>query len=243
MITAVSETCTDEPLTPAVWRRNRLLAALPEVEQQRLAGELQLVDLGLRDLLYEVDQPISSVYFPLGCVLSLVAPVGDDAVEVATVGPEGMVGLPAFLGAVTSAHRVYCQLPGPALQLSVDALAQFLPGDGELHRLLHRYTQAVMVFLGQSVACNRLHTVEQRCARWLAHTHDRVDQDRFPLTQEFLAQMLGVRRASVSVSAQTLQQAGLIHYSRGRITVLDPKGLRAAACPCYLIIRREFDKL
>jgi CRP-like cAMP-binding protein len=239
----VAQRCTEEPLTAAVWRRNRLLAALPEVEQQRLAGELQLVDLGLRELMYEVGQPIDSVYFPLGCVMSLVAPVGDEVVEVATVGPEGMVGLPAFLGVTTSAQRVYCQLPGPALQLSVEALAGFLSGDGDLHRLLHRYTQAVMVFLGQSVACNRLHTVEQRCARWLAHTHDRVDQDSFPLTQEFLAQMLGVRRASVSVSAQTLQQAGLIRYSRGRITVLDRDGLRAAACPCYPIIHREFDKL
>jgi CRP-like cAMP-binding protein len=243
MMAGVAERYAEEPLTAAVWRRNRLLAALPEVEQQRLAEKLRLVDVGLRDLLYEVDQPISFVYFPLGCVISLVAPVGEEAVEVATVGPEGVVGLPAFLGATTSAHRVYCQISGPALRLSVDALARFLSGDGELHRLLHRYTQAMMVFLGQSVACNRLHTVEQRCARWLAHTHDRVDQDRFPLTQEFLAQMLGVRRASVSVSAQILQQAGLIRYSRGWITVLDPDGLRAAACPCYPIIRREFDKL
>jgi len=226
-----------------MWRRNGLLAALPGVEQQRLAGELQLVDLGLRDLLYEVGQPIISVYFPLSCVLSMVTPVGDEVVEVATVGPEGMVGLPAFLGATTSAHQVYCQVPGRALQFSVDTLARFVSDEGDLHRLLHRYTQAVMVFLGQSVACNRLHTIEQRCARWLAHTHDRVDQDRFPLTQEFLAQMLGVRRASVSISAQILQQAGLIRYSRGRITVLDRNGLHAAACPCYLIIRREFDEL
>src|SRR5215213_4103177 len=222
---------TEEPSTAGMWRRNRLLAALPEVEQQRLAGELQPVDLGLRGLLYEVGQSIDSVYFPLSCVLSLVTPVGDEVVEVATVGPEGMVGLPAFLGATTSAHRVYCQVPGRALQLRTGALARLLSGDGDLHRLLHRYTQAVMVFLGQSVACNRLHTVEQRCARWLAHTQDRVDHDRFPLTQEFLAQMLGVRRASVSISAQVLQHAGLIRYSRGRITVLDDTGLRAAAAP------------
>src|SRR5215210_1882576 len=122
---------TEEPSTAAMWRRNRLLAALPEVERHRLAGELQLVDLGLRDVLYEVGQQVDSVYFPLGCVLSLVTPVGDEVVEVATVGPEGMVGLPAFLGATTSAHRVYCQVPGPALQLSSDALARFLSGDGD----------------------------------------------------------------------------------------------------------------
>jgi CRP-like cAMP-binding protein len=239
----MAQSFTEEPLTAATLRRNRLLAVLPDVERDRLAGELQLVDLGLGDLLYEVGRPITSVYFPLGCVLSLVTPVGEQVVEVATVGLEGMVGLPAFLGATTSPHRVYCQVPGPALQLSSDALARFLSGDGDLQRLLHRYTHAVMVFLGQSVACNRLHTVEQRCARWLAHTQDRVGQDRFPLTQEFLAQMLGVRRASVSISAQVLQHAGLIRYSRGRITVLDDTGLRAAACPCYPIIRREFDKL
>src|SRR4051794_30584292 len=129
---------TEEPSTATMWRRNRLLAALPEGEQQRLAGELQLVDLGLRDLLYEVGQQIDAVYFPLSCVLSLVMPVGDEAVEVATVGPEGMIGLPAFLGATTSAYRVYCQVPGPALQLSTDALDRFLPGDSDLHRLLHR---------------------------------------------------------------------------------------------------------
>src|SRR4051794_32395562 len=119
MMAVIAERCTEEPVTAPMWRRNRLLAALPEVEQRQLAGELRLVDLGLRDLLYEVGQPISFVYFPLGCVLSLVAPVGEEVVEVATVGPEGIVGLPAFLGATSSPQRVYCQVPGPALQLSV----------------------------------------------------------------------------------------------------------------------------
>lgn len=238
----MTATNTEQPLTPAVWR-NRLLVALPSAEQQRIGARLELIELGLRDPLYEAGQPIGSIYFPLSYVLSLVAPLDNTAVEVATVGPEGMAGLPAFLGATTSDYRVFCQVPGQALRLSVDALTELTAGDGDLHGLLHRYTQAMMVFLGQNVACNRLHTVEQRCARWLAHTHDRVDQDSFPLAQDFLAQMLGVRRASVSLHAQTLQHTGLIRYSRGRITVLNPDGLHAAACPCYPIIRDAFDNL
>jgi CRP-like cAMP-binding protein len=147
------------------------------------------------------------------------------------------------LAAATSSHRCFCQIPGQALQLDTAALHRFLAGDGALHDLLHRYTHAMMTFVGQNVACNQLHSVEERTARWLAHTHDRVHSDTFPITQEFLALMLGVRRATVSVSAGTLQRAGLIRYSRGRMTILDPDGLRAAACGCYRLIQRTFDQL
>jgi CRP-like cAMP-binding protein len=122
-------------------------------------------------------------------------------------------------------------------------LRRFLAGDGALHDLLHRYTQAMMTFIGQNVACNRLHSADERTARWLAHTHDRVNADSFPITQEFLALMLGVRRATVSVSARILQRAGLIRYSRGRMTIVDREGLHAAACDCYGVIRRAFDQL
>jgi hypothetical protein len=227
-----------------VVRGNRLLAALPVPEQRRLGAELTVVDLGLRDQIYDIDATITAVYFPLTCVMSLVAAVDDEvAVEIATIGFEGMAGLPVFLGAATSPHRCFCQIPGQALRLETAAPHQFLTGDGALHDLLHRYTHAMMTFVGQNVACNQLHSVEERTARWLAHTHDRVHADTFPITQEFLALMLGVRRATVSVSARILQRGGLIRYSRGRMTILDPDGLRAAACGCYRLIQRTFDQL
>jgi CRP-like cAMP-binding protein len=230
--------------TAAVWRRNRLLASLPRPEQERLGSHLQLVDLGLRDLVYEVDQPIGDVYFPLDCVVSEVAQVDDDVpIEIGTTGSEGMVGLPAFLGATTSPTRAFCQVPGQALRMDLAALHRFLADGSALHDLLLRYAQAVIVSLAHNVACNRIHTTEERCARWLAQTHDRVGGDVFPMTQDFLAQMLGVRRATVSLSARVLQQAGLIRYTRGRITVLDGEGLHAAACTCYDTVRREFANL
>lgn len=235
------------PLTPAATtagHQNGLLAAMPESERDRLAPDLELVELGMKASVYDVDEPITHVYFPLDCVISVVAAVDDDTViEVATIGAEGVAGLPAFLGATSSPHQAFCQVPGQALRLQVDALRRFFLDDGALHELMHRYTQAVMVFIAQNVACNRLHTTEERCARWLAQTHDRVGRDTFPLTQEFLSQMLGVQRGTVSLSAQVLQRAGLIRYSRGQITVLDQAGLHAAACDCYSIVRREFDEL
>jgi CRP-like cAMP-binding protein len=236
-----------DPLTPAAAtarRHNRLLAAMPSDEQHRLAPDLEPVEFGMKAPIYDVDAPITHVYFPVDCVISVVAALQDGmAIEVATIGAEGFAGLPAFLGAASSPHQVFCQVPGRAVRLEVEALQRFVAADGALHELMHRYTQAVMVFLAQNVACNRLHTTEQRCARWLAQTHERVGRDTFPLTQEFLSQMLGVRRATVSLSAQILQRAGLIHYSRGYITVLDQAGLHAAACDCYATVRREFDKL
>jgi CRP-like cAMP-binding protein len=231
---------------------NLLLAALPVEEQRRLAAELTVVDLGMRDQIYDVDATITEVYFPLTCVLSVVAAADEDvAVEIATIGLEGMAGLPVFLGAAASPHRCFCQIPGHALRLEADALRRLQASDGAgegagenaLHHLLHRYTHVMMTFVGQNVACNRLHSAEERTARWLAHTHDRVNADTFPITQEFLALMLGVRRATVSTSARILHRAGLIRYSRGRMSILDRDGLHAAACDCYSIIRGAFEQL
>ena len=240
------EVSPDPPAEAAseILLHNRLLAALPVQERWRLGSELRVVELGMREQIYDTGEAITQVFFPLNCVLSVVAAVDDDvAVEVAMVGLEGMAGLPAFLGAAASPHRCFCQVPGQALRLDTVTLRRFLSGDGALHDLLHRYTQAVLAFLAQNIACNRLHSTEERTARWLAQTHDRVGSDSFQITQDFLAQMLGVRRATVSESARTLQQAGLIRYSRGRITIVDRDRLQAAACQCYLTIRHEFDKL
>ncbi|MGY1634361.1 Crp/Fnr family transcriptional regulator [Geodermatophilus sp. SYSU D01186] len=222
-------------------QRNLLLQALPAGEYDRLLALLEPVSLDVRDPVFDRGKPIEHVYFPVDAVFSLLATTdGEAAIEVATIGYEGMAGLPAFLGTAESPNDCFCQVAGSAVRLPTGEMRRFLASDGALHDLLHRYTQATMVQLAQSVACNRLHTTEERCARWLLQTRDRVGADEFLLTQEFLAQMLGVRRGTVSLTAGVLQQAGLIRYTRGRITVLDAERLHEAACECYDIVHREF---
>lgn len=233
---------TDPPASD--FRRNLLLRALPEDEYARLATLLEPVPLEIRDPIFERGKTIEYLFFPIDCVLSLVATGdGEATVEVATIGREGMTGLPAFLGVPESPNDCFCQVAGDALRLPAGELRRFLTGDGTLHDILHRYTQATMVQLAQNVACNRLHTTEERCARWLMQTRDRVGADEFLLTQEFMAQMLGVRRPTVSLTAGVLQQAGLIRYTRGRITVLDVEALHQAACDCYDIIQAEHARI
>jgi CRP-like cAMP-binding protein len=228
-------------------KRNRLLAAIPEDEQASLAGEFELVSLGLRDYVYREDEPIEHVFFPVSGVVSLISQMQDGrGVEVATIGKEGMVGLPVFLQATTtSAHRAFAQIPGDSLRMEASQFSAFLNGarDGGLHQVLHRYTQALMSMIARAVACNALHHVQQRACRWLLITHDRIDGDEFLLTQEFLGQMLGVTRATVNEVARDLQEAGAIDYTRGRINVLDRSMLEARTCECYGVIRTEFDRL
>lgn len=223
---------------------NFILGALPHEEYAQLHDRLEPVECTTRELIYPTGAPIGHVWFPTTAVLSMVSQVeGETAVEVATIGREGMAGLPVFLGVTASPNTVFAQVPGMALRMRADQLREVLTGDGALHRQLHRYIQATMVQLAQNVACNRLHNTEERAARWLLMTADRVGSDRFPLTQEFLAQMLGVRRATVSLTAGLLHNAGLISYRRGVITIDDRAGLHEVACDCYSIIRGEFDKL
>ncbi len=225
-------------------RRNLILGGLPEDEYARLSPLLEPVHLEVREVLYEQGGPIEHVYLPVDCVLSVLSTAdGEPAVEVASVGYEGLSGLPVFLGSPVSPHDGLCQIAGSAVRLTTADLRAFLAADGSLHDLLHRYTQALMVQLSQTVACNRLHTTEQRCARWLMQTRDRVGADEFELTQQFLAQMLGVRRGTVSLTAGVLQQAGVIRYSRGRITVADVGALHDAACECYDVVQAEFARL
>jgi CRP-like cAMP-binding protein len=225
-------------------RGNRLLDALPDEELERLRPHLESVSLGLKDVLVEPDEPIEHVYFPINGACSMIATMKDgQEVEVGTIGNEGMLGLPVFLERETVPLRTISQVPGEAVRMRSEALRREVrPGD-RLHRLLHRYTEATLVFAAQSSACNRLHSVEQRASRWLLHTHDRVGKDEFPLTQVFLAQMLGVRRASVSEVASALQKQGSISYSRGLIKILDRPGLEAKSCECYDVIRAEFNRL
>ena len=223
---------------------NRLLDALPSEELERLRPDLEPVSLGLKDVLIEPDGPIGHVWFPVDSVCSVVATMADgQQVEVGTIGNEGMVGLPVFLGRNSVPLSTFCQVPGEAVKMRSEALrTEVKPGD-KLHNLLQRFTEATFIFASQSSACNRLHSVEQRASRWLLHTHDRLGSDEFLLTQEFLAQMLGVRRASVSKVASELQREGLVSYSRGKVTVTDRTGLEGKSCECYAIIREEFDRL
>jgi CRP-like cAMP-binding protein len=227
--------------------RNRLLAMIPEREQERLASQFELVSLDLKDSIYRENEPIEHVYFPVSGVLSLVSQMEDGrGIEVATIGNEGMIGLPVFLQAtLTSAHRAFSQIPGQSLQMPADRFSTFTSGaeNGGLNLAMNRYTQALMSMIARAVACNALHSVEQRACRWLLTTHDRVDTDEFLLTQEFLGQMLGVSRASVNEVARQLQDAGAIDYSRARLTIRDRGQLESRACECYRVITTEFNRL
>jgi CRP-like cAMP-binding protein len=225
-------------------RGNRLLDALPAAERQRLLDRMQPVELDLREPVYEPGKAIEHVYFPLTTVISMLAVMDDgQAVEVATMGNEGMAGLPVFLGATTSPDRAFAQIAGRALRMPAGEFRDLANGAGAIQALLQRYTQAFFVQLAQGAACNRLHSVPQRLARWLLMTHDRVGRDEFPLTQEFMAQMLAVRRATVTEAAGRLQQDGLITYGRGIITIVDRPGLEATSCECYRIITEEHARL
>ena len=226
------------------FKGNGLLGALPAEDFERLLPHLETVTLEVKDFLYETDRPIEYVYFPIDCVTSTIATMRDGrTVEVGTIGKEGMDGLPVFLGAQTAPLDSFCQVPGDAARMTAEALrSEVGPGD-RLYELLRRFTEATLVFAAQSSACNRLHSVEQRCSRWILHTHDRVGKDEFYLTQEFLSQMLGVRRASVSEVASAFQGEGLISYRRGNLRIADRCGLEAVSCECHGVITKEFERL
>ena len=223
---------------------NRLLAALPAADAEWLAPHLERVMLVIGQVLAEPGEPFEHVYFPETAVVSVVNRMADGAaVEVGTIGNEGMAGLAAYLDAEASESQTFCQLPGAALRVPAAVVTEAAARRG-VRRLLNRYAQAYLTLVAQGAACNRLHHIEARCARWLLTTHDRVGgADAFPLKQEFLAVMLGVRRPGVTVAAGALQDAGLIRYRRGGVRVLDRAGLEAASCECYGIVRRHFDRL
>lgn len=224
--------------------QNRLLSILPDEEYRHIAPHLQKVSLGTRAMLYESRKPIEHVYFPIDGVMSMLAEMEDESlIEVATVGNEGMVGLPLFLGASMTPGQAFSQVPGDALRMDGEAFIKAVERSGTFSRLLHRYTQALMIQISQGTACNRGHEIEQRCARWLLLTHDRVGADEFQLTQEFLGQMLGVRRATVNNIAVQFQNKGYLEYARGRIHILNRKKLEGVACNCYFVIRDEYDRM
>jgi CRP-like cAMP-binding protein len=223
---------------------NRLLASLPKDEHNRLLTYLQKVSLPLRDILYESNGPIPHVFFPLHGVVSLVILIdGNVSLEVGTIGNEGMVGTPVFLGSESSPTRAISQVAGEALRMETKVFQEEMKRRGPLYGLVQRSTQAMINQISQSTVCNHRHSVEKRMCRWLLLSHDRVGVDEFTLTHEFLAQMLGVRRPTVSAVAGIFQRAGLISYHRGRIIILDRKGLEAASCECYEVVAKELDRL
>lgn len=223
-------------------RANRLLGLLPDATLRALAPHLQLVRLAQHDTLYEELRPMPDAWFPIDSVLSMLAvnAGAETSVEVATIGSEGVLGVPLFLGADTSPGLVFAQIAGAAWRMPAATFRQAAAQDPEFAGVLRSYTHALMVQVAQGSACNRAHGIGQRCARWLLQTHDRVRGDTLDLTQEFLAQMLGERRAAVNQAASQLQQSGLIRYARGHIQVLNRPGLEAVSCPCYGVIREQY---
>jgi CRP-like cAMP-binding protein len=229
--------------TPAAAPRNRFLARLPEAEYRRLLPLLEPVELEADSMLYEARGPIDYAYFPSGSVLSALTVMRDgNAIEVATVGGEGLVGYYGF-GGKTSPHKVIAQVDGQALRIASRALYEAAVADGPLKELLLAYHVAFMAQVSQSVACNGLHRLEQRCCRWLLMSRDRVSSNDIRLTHEFLAMMLGARRASVTDALQPLQEAGLIRCERGLIVILDGAELEARLCECYSVVRDEYRRL
>jgi CRP-like cAMP-binding protein len=224
--------------------RNQILQALPAEELDRLTPLLEHVPLERRMVAYDPLQPISHVYFVETGVISVVSIMRDrTAIETATIGAEGVIGLPVYLGVDAVPEQAFVQVPGESLRLPSEAFRRVAPELPTMGRLLNRYAVCFFTLAAQCSGCNRAHTMEQRCARWLLMVHDRMPGDEFELTQDFLSQMLGVRRATVSEAASELQQAGLISYSRGRITIVDRAGLERVACECYGIIRSTFARI
>jgi CRP-like cAMP-binding protein len=224
--------------------RNRLLAMLPRPELEKISPDLEPIELPFKHVLHEPDEKITHVYFVTRGVVSMVnEPDTGEIVEFATVGPEGFVGFPVLLGASSMPSKAIAQIPGEALRISTADFRKALQRLPTLQPLLLRYMMALLNQVAQVTSCNRLHEVQERCARWLLQTHDRTNAESFPLTHEFLAQMLGVHRPTVTVAAGMLQKAGLIDYTRGSITIIDRKGLEAASCNCYRVIAAEYERL
>jgi CRP-like cAMP-binding protein len=221
---------------------NRILSALPHEEYQRLQPHLELVHLSTRRTLSEAGDLIRHTYFLNSGMGSLLAVTqGGATVEIAMVGNEGMLGIPVVLGARKAPYRIMIQMPGDAMRIKADVLRAQLKRGAELQDLLLSYTHALITQISQSAVCNRFHTMEKRLCRWLLIAHDRVDGDTFHLTQEIISYMMGAPRTGVTMAAGTLQDAGLIRYKRGKITIIDRNGLEETACECYRIVAETLD--
>ena len=224
--------------------RNHLLAALPPEALANLLPHLRQVDLLNREMLHRVNEPIAAVLFPSSGYASFIATLEDgDAAEVGLVGREGLIGLPLALGDDRYHIEVLVQADGTALQMDGDAFRQAMNDNLALRGVILRYVLAFNMQVTMTAACNGRHAIEQRLSRWLLMAHDRVGQDEFQMTHEFLSMMLGVRRAGVTVAAGMLQKAGFIQYDRGRVRITDRSGLEASACECHDVVSREYARL
>jgi len=223
---------------------NRLLSALSPEAYRSLQSNLEIVSLGFKQVLFHPQEQIAYVYFPTSSLVSLLTVMTDGtAVEVGVVGNEGMAGIPLFLGTDISSFRAIVQIPGEAVRLRADVFKQAIDRVDTLSLWLKRYINLLLLQIAQTSACNSRHTVEQRCCRWLLMMHDSAIADKFEVTQEFLAQMLCVRRASVTEVALKLQKTGLLQYNRGKMTICNRQGLEATTCECYSLLRAERDRL
>jgi hypothetical protein len=224
--------------------RNKILSLLPPSELDAVLERTEMIAVESKEIVWERHKPIRFVHFPEDCVISLVTDLNDgDKVEAMTVGNDGFVGMAVFNGLPASKLTAIGQITGNSRRMASEDFTEVVGMCAGLDRLLHRYSQFVFETVAQSAACNRLHVIEQRCARWLLMSHDRVGRDRFDLTQEFLAEMLGVRRPGVTVAMGVLEKAGLIAHGRGNITVINRPGLEKAACECYATIRERHASL
>jgi CRP-like cAMP-binding protein len=224
--------------------QNQLLAAMPAAEFARLSPHLELVEMPLGDVLYESGGRLDHVYFPTTCIVSLLYVLENGAsAEIAVVGNEGILGISLFMGGETTPSRAVVQSAGFGYRLKAPLLKQEFDRAGPVLRLLLRYTQALITQMTQTAVCNRHHSVEQQLCRWLLLSIDRLSSDSLKMTQELIANMLGVRREGVTEAAGNLQRAGLIRYNRGHIDVLDRPGLEGAVCECYAVVKAEFDRL
>jgi CRP-like cAMP-binding protein len=223
---------------------NQILAAIPQSEYLRIAPYLEQVSFSSGQILQELDEPIKEVYFPYQAMISLVSIMSDGSItEIGLVGNEGMVGLPVILGGDSIINRSIVQISGAGVKLPTRILQEEFQRGETLQRLLLLYTQALLTQVAQTAACNSQHSIKQRLARWLLSVQDCVLSNELLLTQEFIGQMLGIRRSGVTVAAKMLQQAGIIRYNRGHITIIDQKRLEETACECYLLVHKEFQRL
>jgi CRP-like cAMP-binding protein len=231
-------------LTSHTPKQNHLLAALPAAEWERLSPHLELVPMPLGEALYESGGRLQHVYFPTTSIVSLLYVMQDGAsAEIAVVGNEGILGISLFMGGETTPSRAVVQSAGYGYRLKAPLLKQEFNRAGPVLHLLLRYTQALITQMAQTAVCNRHHSVEQQLCRWLLLSLDRLETHELTMTQELIANMLGVRREGVTEAAGNLQRAGLIRYSRGRITVLDRPRLEQEVCECYAVVKKEFDRL
>ena len=225
-------------------RQNRLLAALPDAEWARWLPQLEPVDMQLGKVLYESGSTLAHVYFPTTSIISLLYVMEDGAsAEIAVVGHEGIVGVSLFMGGESTPSRAVVQSAGQGFRLKANLMMQEFNRAGPVLHLLLRYTQALITQMTQTAVCNRHHSLDQQLCRWLLLSLDRLHSDEHVMTQELIANMLGVRREGVTEAAGHLQQAGLIRYQRGRITVLDRERLEQRTCECYAVVKKEYDRL